>query len=163
MPIVCRLQKLKVRRDCRQHLLPSPRTPSSEPVTLNQITVVLVFFFFPPSSIPVAPIYCHSSTPHPCRKLSDAFRWPSHSCRSSGNATSSHGFRGPLKCRTAEERAASGSGTRWPRPGRCHSGSIACTRPSNAIRAGGSEAICHSLNPDSRFCTWRSGMSERIR
>lgn len=95
----------------------------------------------------------YSTTPHPRRKLSDTFKCSSHSSRSSGNAISSHGFRGPLKCRTAENCSSSASGICQPRPGKCHNGSIACTRPSNAIRAGGSDAIFHSLKSDSRFCT----------
>jgi hypothetical protein len=130
------------------------RDPEDLDLDLDQITVRLLPTLMLCCSRPY-PIYCHSTTPHPCKKLSDAFKWASHSCRSSGNATSSHGFRGPLKCSTAESRTRSGRGTRQPRPGRFHRGSIAWTRPSNASRAGGSEAICHSLKPDSRFCTWR--------
>lgn len=74
--------------------------------------------------------------------------------RTSGNPISSHGFAGPLKCKTAADFNISllASGDRRPNPATCHEGSIGCTLPSKASKAGGSTPGCHNSNPELRFC-----------
>lgn len=75
----------------------------------------------------------------------------------SGSAISSHGFAGPLKCKTA---AASNiylsiCGDLWPNSAICHEDSMHCICPSNASNAGGSTPGCHNVNPALRFCKTR--------
>lgn len=76
-----------------------------------------------------------------------------HKLRTSGAPISSHGFAGPLKCTTAADSNTSlwASGNRWPRPLKCHKGSIGCTWPSNAIRAGGRTPGFQNTDPESRL------------
>ena len=94
----------------------------------------------------------HYTTLQLIKNSSEWLRWFSHIFRSSGKPISSHGFLGPLKCRTAAESTTSGSGTRRPNSDKCHKGSIACTLPSKATKAGGSQPKRQRAKSDSRFC-----------
>lgn len=81
--------------------------------------------------------------------------WTVHSVRSCWGPISSHGFAGPLKCKTAASLtilcSSADSGWPSPNPDTCQEGSMAWTCPWKATKAGGSSPKSQSLKPDSTF------------
>lgn len=91
---------------------------------------------------------------HFLTKMSEELTYLYQRDRTSGLLISSHGFAGPLKCKTAADfRISSGALTdRDPSPATCHDGSRVCVSPLKASSVGGNAPGCHNCSPELTLC-----------